>query len=263
MTLALSTLRPGLLVSLKTSIRGNVSYEKTVLEDETNADGSKNTRWETERKIVDADEHARARKARGKARTLIRSVCTHTAFGMLCPEIDAEKLDAAIEQGQAIVAAFNKTASVTRASVYVLAGRIAADDVQAVKAINSEVRDLLEDMAEGMKNLDVAQIRKSAARAKEVGAMLAPDAQARAYLAIETVRKVAREIVKAGEQAAVAVDNAAIARVMECRTAFLDIETGDVEIAVPQTAAVAIDLTPETAAPKKKAVAAPQLELGE
>ncbi len=38
---------------------------------------------------------------------------------------------------------FNATARLTRLYVNVIAGRIAPDDVEAVKAINSEVRDLL------------------------------------------------------------------------------------------------------------------------
>ncbi len=53
-----STLRPGLLVSVKTSIRGNVTYSTRDLDpDHIESDGSRQARWETERRIADPQEH--------------------------------------------------------------------------------------------------------------------------------------------------------------------------------------------------------------
>jgi hypothetical protein len=47
MTIKTSTLRPGYLVSLKTSVRGNVKYSKVNLESQTTEDGVAVAKWET------------------------------------------------------------------------------------------------------------------------------------------------------------------------------------------------------------------------
>ena len=71
-----TTLRPGLLVRLSTSIKGNVRYSVTELEGDHLTDaGERKARWETERTVRDPDEHQRATKARSKARSVIAGVC--------------------------------------------------------------------------------------------------------------------------------------------------------------------------------------------
>jgi hypothetical protein len=240
-----STLRPGLLVSLKTSVRGNVSYNTRDIEfDHVAEDGTKKAKWETERVVADPIEHEAAIRARGRARSLIASVCAQSAFGMLCPESAAEELDAAIGDARKIVDEFNSTAKLTRLGFYIIAGRIAPDDVEAVKAINSEIRDLLADMERGVANLEVKVIRDAAAKAKAIGAMLQPEAAARVRIAVDAARSAARQMVKAGEQAAVEVDRRAIRAITEARTAFLDLD-GEREVAAPAEQGRAIDFQPE------------------
>lgn len=244
MTIATSTLRPGLLVSLKTSTRGNVRYDKVDLDAETGEDGAAKARWETTRTIADPVEYDRACKTRSKAAALIRRVCTNSAFGLLCPHENSDQLEAAIKEARELTEAFNSEAALTRIHVYVIAGQVAADDVEAVKAINSEVRELLEAMAEGVRNTDVKVIREAASKAKELGAMLSPDAEARVRIAIDTARSAARQIVKAGEQAALEIDKAAIRKITEQRTAFLDLSEGEAP-AAPKAEARALDLAPD------------------
>jgi hypothetical protein len=226
MVLETSTLKPGLLVSLKTSVTGNVSYIKRDIEtDHVTEDGHLAAKWETERTIVDPGEHEAAIKVRSKARALVTGSCVASAFGLLCPESGAGNLELAIAEARRLTDAFNAEARLTRVSVYVIAGRVAANDVEATKAINSEVRDLLEDMRAGIANLDVGVIRAAANKARAIGAMLAPDASERVRVAIETARSVARKIVQAGETAAQEVDHQAIRAIAEARTQFLDIDT--------------------------------------
>lgn len=240
-SISASTLRPGLLVSLKTSISGNVHYDKVDLEVEKTEDGADRAKWETTRIITDRVEYEAARKARGKVTSLIRSVCSFSAFGLLCPEDRSDELDAAIKEARSVAEDFNANASLTRVHVYVIAGRVAQDDVEAVRAINSEVRDLLADMAGGVEKLDVQVIRQAASKAKQLGNMLSPTAEARVRIAIDTAREAARKIVKAGETAAIEVDRMAMRKITEQRTAFLDM--GDQgEIATPQVEGRAIEM---------------------
>src|SRR5215831_16187739 len=228
-----STLRPGLLVSLKTSIRGNIRYDHRDIEREhLTEDGRQLAKWETERTISDPLEYEAATKVRSKVRSIVSSVCANSAFGLLCPEKSTDDLDNAIAEARRLTDEFNATAKLTRVRVYVIAGRIAPDDVEAVRAINSEVRDLLANMADGIRNLDVKAVRDTANRARDIGRMLTPDAQARIQTAIDAARSTARQIVKAGEQAAQEIDQRTIRRITEARTAFLDLEPV-AEVAVP------------------------------
>ena len=242
-----TTLRPGLLVGLQTSIRGNVSYVKRDIETgHIVANGEHVAKWETERTISDPAEYARATKVRSDARGLIVKCCVATAFGPICPEADAADLEAAIVKARKLCEDFNRTAECTRVKFYIMTGRVASDDLEAVKAISGEVRDLLSDMKEGIENLDAKVIREAAAKAKSIGAMLTPDAQARVEVAIKAARDQATKIVAAGEDAAVEIDKRTIRILTEARTAFLDLDGAD-EVAAPAAESRALDLEPAAA----------------
>lgn len=239
MTLNTSTLRPGLLVSLKTSLRGNVKYDRVDLEDRPEI-----SKWETTRVIADPDEYERGKKAQSRASSIIRRECSASAFGLLCTAERAWRLEDAIAEARAVVDQFNASAQHSHLAVYVIAGKIAATDEEAVRAINSEVRDLIDTMREGVANFDVKVIRDAANKARQLGQVLSPDAQVRIQFAIDAARGVAKDIVKAGEAAALEVDKTAIRRIAEQRTAFLDFSEA-VEVSTPATQARAIDLNPE------------------
>lgn len=238
-----STLRPGLLVGLKTSITGNVKYFKQTLEEEHEIEGgAQKARWETERLITDPAEHEAARKVRSKASNMIAGVCSYSSFGLLCPEANTEMLDKAVQDARALAEEFNATAKLSRVSIFVITGRIAPDDVEAVKAINSEVRGLMEAMQEGIANLDVKKVRDAANRARDIGNMLSPEAEARVKIAIDTARAAARKIVAAGEAGAIEFDRIAIRKITDMWTAFLDCgPVADVQAPAAEGAAVDFD----------------------
>jgi len=246
MTENIHTLRPGLLVSLSTSIRGNVRYQKIELENAHLADdGTQRARWETTRTVADPDEHVRATKLRSRVRCLITGACAQSAFGLLCPEDKADQLKAAVAEARQLVAEFNAESSMTYMSVNVLYGRVEQDDVEAVRSITGEVRSLLEEMERGAKLLDVKMIRDACNKARDVGDMLTPEAQARVESAIEVARAAARQIVKSGEEAAFEVDRAVIEKIDSARVSFLDLDSSANEIKAPQMAGRAVDLKME------------------
>ena len=193
---------------------------------------------------------------------MIRRVCAVTTFGLLCPEDKRPELDSAIGKAQALAAEFNAGATLTRVSVFVIAGRIAPDDVEAVRAINSEVRSLMTAMEQGLRNLDVKIVREAANRAKSIGRMLAPEAADRIKSAVDSAREAARKIVKAGEEAAVVIDAAAIRKITESRMMFLDLDELDVAaLAAPNALGRAIDLEPELPLATTPKLVQPQLEV--
>lgn len=251
----LSTLRPGVLVSLKTSVTGNVAYRRRDLET-----GRTRAVWETERTIDDPAEFDEATKVRSKCRTLIVAACSTSSFGLLCPDAGADELEKAMQEAQRIAAEFNERARRTRIAIYIIAGRIAADDVEAVRAINSEVRELLADMESGLKKLNVKAVREAANKAKSIGRMLSPEAAARIQTAVDIAREQARKIVKAGEAAEKEIDKAVLKKIRQQRTAFLDLD-GAKDVAAPSAVGRAVDLAPEPEPIAAKAPSAPAIEL--
>lgn len=245
MPIQTSTLRPGLLVSLKTSVTGNVAYDKQELVprhlDEA---GRQKKKWQTERIITDPAEMEKAWAVQQRARSLVTAVCASSAFGLLCPEADAEKLNGAIREARNLAEDFNSDASLTQLRIYVMIGRIASDDVEAVQAISSEVRGLLDDMTTGIENLDVQVIRKAATRAKSVGAMLSSEASEQVLGAVEAARTIAKKIRKAGETVTAEIDQDLLRQITEARTAFLDMEDSE-EITAPEAEqGRTVELTP-------------------
>lgn len=236
------TLKPGLLVSMNTSIHGNVRYQVEQLEAERlTANGTLESEWTTRKTVVDPEEHDAAIKQRTKIRGLILSTCTKSEFALLCPNNREDDLREAITEARDIAAKFNANAKTTHIEFRIICGRIAQDDVETVRAITGEIRALMESMQQGLKSLDVKQIRAAANQATEVGKMLSPEAKGRLEVAIQAARGSARKIAKAGNQAAKEVDRQALRKISRARTAFLDINTEVAELEEPKMDGRAID----------------------
>jgi hypothetical protein len=253
----ISTIRPGIFVALNTAIDGNVSYTRTEIEAEHLLDNgmSKAARWETAKLVADASEHERATIARSKARSVVTACCAKAAIGYLCPNERADDLESAVKEALRIAEEFNVSASLTRVNVYVKTFRVEQDDVEAVRQINKQVRQLIDDMASGVQRLDVDAVREAANTARQLSDMLSDDAQEKIQVAIKTSRDAARKIVKAGESAAVEIDRAAVRKIEEARAAFLDLDEAQ-DVAAPQAAASELDLAPETITPPQEYKAA-------
>ena len=224
-----STLKPGLLVSLKTSVRGGADYQRNEIEaDHATETGERIAKWETTRTIADPEEYERAIQARGKARNTVSAVCCASSFGLLCPSARELELQQAIEAARQIAEEYNRTATVSRVEVYVLLGRVAQDDVEATRAIGAEVRDLLESMQAGIKLADPEIIRDAASKARAIGGMLTEQAAERVSAAVSEARKAARDIVrrveKAGEISTKVVAELSVKAINEARFAFLDLD---------------------------------------
>jgi len=262
-----SIIRPGLLVSLKTTVRGGVSYEKTEIEAEHSiGETATAAKWQTSRVIADAAEHDAATKTRGKARSLIQSACCPSTFGLLCPSGRERILSEAIEEARALADAHNINAKHSRVEVYVITGRVSDNDTEAARAIGSEVRELLAAMESGVKAANPELIREAANKARALSGMLSEDAQRKVSAAISEVRAAAREIVrrveKSGELAASVVDEIALTRVNAARFAVLDLSDPSTPLELAEEApARAIDLFAAPDFDDGPLVSAPSFEL--
>jgi hypothetical protein len=228
--MSVMTLKPGLLVSLSARKAGGIEYARVNLENKTEDEGTKVEKWETTKTVVDPAEEERATKVRGKCRSIISSVCTKSAFGLLCPADKEMALDEAIKQSRALCDTFNASASVTQISVFVLKGRIAESDQEAASAIADEIKGLLSEMRNGIATADVKAIRDAASRAKQMGRMLDEMTAKKITAAVEEARFVAKEITRRlddpdeAESVAAYVAEIKLASLSESRFAFLDMD---------------------------------------
>ena len=257
MSLSYKTLRPGVLVGLKTAIKGdNVTYDKTVLEAEhVDEAGQLVGSWQTDKTVADAAEYARAVEVRSKARNLVTGICAKSDFGYLCPDDKLEALETAIAKAEQICEEFNLTARITEINFNTLKGRIATDDDKAIRAIKGELTELLDAMDDGFKRLDVKAVRAVVKKAKSLGTMLAPDVQKRLEEYLGEVRAVAIKVNAAGEQAATVLSEEVLKGLANSRTAFLDID-GGAEIKDTTVAGRTVDLDPDVAQASAEYVAA-------
>lgn len=240
-----TTLRPGLLVGLKTSIKGNVKYNKKDLG--THLEGAtERARWEQERTTKDAAEQAAATDVRGRARGLVEAVCSRTEFGLLCPLLAAPDLEKAIAEARALCTAFNVTSKFTKVRFGAVTGKIAQDDLQAARELRREIAELIGDMQGGLEQLDLETVRNAATRAKQLGQLLTPEAATRVQMAVDEARVLARKIAKAGEAGASAIEAGTIARLKETRAAFLDLDpVAEGSTFTPTTIGRGVDLLPQ------------------
>ena len=226
------SLRPGLLVSLRTTITGGVEYQRTDLDANADAkpEGEEVTRWETTRVITDKAEYERAQKVRSKASSLIRSACSASAFGLLCLGAKEKTLDEAYAEALQLVDAYNASAEHSQVHIYLLKGRIAQSDELAAQAIGAEVRDLIDAMKSGLEKADVSAIREAASKARQLGQMLDESTSEKVSKAIEEARSAAKAIVKrvetGGEDAALVIQQLSRKALNEARAAFLDVDGG-------------------------------------
>lgn len=222
------TLKPGLLVSLKTSVRGGVNYQRLDLEKEhVTESGEKIARWETKKEVNDPAEYDRAMEIRNEARKMIVRVCCNSSFGLLCPlDKEAELIDA-ITSARESARNFNASTSAMSVDVYVLSGRIATTDEEATSALRAELYDLMNSMDAGIKAADPVAIRDAANKARMLSGMLTEESEQKVGKAIEQARKAARALTKrvekAGELAADVLQDIQSNHIATARFEFLDI----------------------------------------
>ncbi len=217
---------------MRTSVNGGVSYRRTDLAPrvamaESANDASSVSRWETERIVIDQQEHDRAIKVRGAALSEVTKVCTRTSFGLIAPADREAELDAAQEKARTMVREFNEGARTTRIAFGMLKGRIAASDEEAVRAITAEVSGLVSEMNQAIDKLDPEAIRAAATKAQSMLSILGEDEQRSVTAAVEAARKAARMIVKRakeGEPGAVILADIQRGALERARIAFLDLD---------------------------------------
>lgn len=242
-------IKPGLMVSLATELRGGVSYQRVDLEK-----GDAVAKWETTKHVDNPEEFARASQVRSKARALIASACSNTAFGLICPLDRESDLDTAVSEARRLVDEFNASATTTHVRIFTLRGRIASTDDEAARGLASEVQGLILGMQAGIDAMDPEAIRRAADQAKAMTALLGEEQVGIVSDAIAAARKAARQIVarveKKGEDAAMVAMDIQRGALEKARMLFLDLDapaaTSEEMPAIDINRAANLDLDGET-----------------
>ena len=265
MTLQANTLRPGLLVSLKTSVAGGVEYQRVDIETgKPLTSGAKVDRWETTKIVQDPTEYEAAVKLRSRCRNIVSRVCIETDFGLLCPAQNEARLEAAIVEARAEAQAFNATARLSTVGVWMITGRVAQDDAEAVRALSQELTGLFDAMERGIKAADPEAIRQAAKQARDIGGMLTPDAAGKVNEAVKQAREAAstivKRVIKDGEAAATVAEQVKVDALKRARFAFLDLDT-EASTAPVDHQGRQVDLSLAEPAPEKPAAAPRDLDV--
>ena len=173
---------------------------------------------------------------RSKCHRLIYNVCSPTSFGLLCPTSKQDELDEAAEQARKVAAEFNAKSKHSNVEVYILKGRIAETDEEATRAIAYSIREMLDEMEKGVRDLDAEAIRKVARKAVKVGRMVETTQSSRVSAAVkearDNARQITRRIEKKGEDAAKVAVDLKLKAIRNARFSFLDLgeelEVGEV-----------------------------------
>ena len=227
------TIKPGFLISIKTTCNGGVQYQRMDIDTKGDGNGREITEWQTTRVIEDKDEHQRSVLVRAKCSNMLRLACISTPFGYICPESKMDSFMEIYEDAQRRALEFNASASYTRITVNMMRGRIATDDDAAIKSMMSEMETLAQTMTSAIARGDVKAIRDAATMAKQMGGMLDETAQEKVTKAVEAARKAARDIVKRvekkGEKLEQVIGEQNVSPIDQMRVAFLDFGNDDVK----------------------------------
>lgn len=191
-------LRPGLLVSLNTSMHGNVRYSLSDIEYER--DGKREKRKGiSEREIADTAEHEKGKQVRSAATYTVKKLCTATLHGLMCPVEDRAKLEAAIKDAENLVATFNDEAKVTTIGFHVAIGTMEPGDLRMLRSVQREIASLVRAMDDGIRAKDADAIRDAAVKAKAIAAMLeTSDSKTELIKSVSRAREAATSIAKTG-----------------------------------------------------------------
>lgn len=230
-------LKPGYMVALATKIDPPPTYRKTN-EATDHASAVEVRSWEAEVTVQLPEEYDRAKKVRGRARSLMTGACIVTPFHVLmCPTDRVGQLDAAEAEARRIVEEFNASATFYRVDLQTFRGTVEEDSTRAAQAVGEEVRSLLDSMERSIRLGDVKAARDAAVQAKSISRLLEGAEAEKVSLAVRSLRQLAREVVDKvqgqAEELLEVVTEERLRPIAAARMVFLDPEQVAAEVPSP------------------------------
>ena len=216
-------LKPGRMVSLRSTVRGGVEYDREDLPtacDCALADGPRAEvrgpdhatscpmgegeavkAWKTVRRIKDPVEWKRAKAVRGRAVAKVWHACVFTEFGLVLPDDRRAKFEEILTEQRQLVHEHNKTTQHTHVTLRVLRSRLERDE-ETETSLAAEVDEVVEDMEACAAASDVDGARKTALKAQKLTAIFSSDVAARVMEKVKAARDAATAAAKAARDAA-------------------------------------------------------------
>jgi len=145
-----------ILVSEKLSVERGVTYHRTDLHNgRVRADGSRITKWETERHIRDEAETKLADTTYSKARWKIRNQCLYTEVGYICAVSQQDDLQVAIEEARAMCEEFNHKAKFCHIKFRVMLTMVEPDNEGGIEALREALMKHTADIGKALMEFNV------------------------------------------------------------------------------------------------------------
>jgi vacuolar-type H+-ATPase subunit H len=194
------------------------------------------SRWETDKFVYDPNETERAQQTANRARYLVTRHCVKTEMQqLLCPNDRRDELREAIVEARELVADFNSSASFTEIQIDVWVGEIVDNGVDAAQQIFASQQSFLAEMIEGLKEMDPKKVRAAINKSRDLGQMMSGQANEMVREATRAAEAARQRIISAGENAIVALDLEAIAKIGSVRNSFLDFDYGSSVVEMNQS----------------------------
>ncbi len=173
-------IRPCILVTDKLTVERGCTYHRYDLEVKTDATGSEDATWQTDRHYKNREEAKEADRVYAKARHKIRSACVATEIGFVCSADNEKTLEKAINDARELVDNANASFGHCHIKFKVLRTRIEANNEDGVQVLKETLESSVATIRESLKGFDVQKARDTINGTKGIVAVLADPESRRA-----------------------------------------------------------------------------------
>lgn len=262
------SLNPSLMIIPGISVIGGIEYDRKEIESQQDTDSKTDIKtWQTTRITHDAAERKAAVDLAGKLKSQIKkdTGSVFTKVGYVCPVENEDKIDAVEHAVRKSIADFNTTASYSKLEFNLWVFNIASTDTRAMAAMAQNINDTLKALEKAMASGNIHEVRQVVGNLVGLDAIL-PLGQGQAIKdLIASVRKQAREVVKAAVKAGKTIDEVQVALdtsiISKTRLAVFEDDGADYSVAeednTPSVTATRLDVDTDPDDPEPE-VAEPQ-----
>lgn len=197
-------IEPGFLVAGDIHVDGCTTY-RIADRSESRKGRSAEADWKTHKRVEDAEEQRALLTTKQRlSRDIAILGARVTGFGYIVPAARGKELDKTLQKIDAEVAAYNKTARVTRMSADFAVFQIDASDDRVAAALYKRVASVLEQMEAAVERGDVKRLRAAMIDMKGLDTVLPGTESKKISALVKKARTEARAALKSAKKAATA-----------------------------------------------------------
>ncbi len=160
---AVQTIKPGILIAGKASIKGGIHYKRDY-EEPIFEEDSLIREWHTQQLVDDEKEHASAKKLQNKIASMINRICAHTPIGPICRNERKDELVGVLAEIRAQRDTFNNKAKTCQITTHHALFEVQSDNQTAVAAIADQVAEMADKVNSALTVQDLKALRQTPKR---------------------------------------------------------------------------------------------------